>query len=115
MIAKDSNSLSGIYAIISIGLIKYEQGDKETAIKQWQQAMKIDNKSAESILALAVALYGKGEEKQAYQLAKTALKLDKNFADTNFMKENVWGEKMIADTQKLLSTPQMKAFLSQLR
>ena len=115
VIAKDSNSLSGIYAIISIGLIKYEQGDKETAIKQWQQAMKIDNKSAESILALAVALYGKGEEKQAYQLAKTALKLDKNFADTNFMKENVWGEKMIADTQKLLSTPQMKAFLSQLR
>ncbi|MBD2140777.1 tetratricopeptide repeat protein [Anabaena sp. FACHB-1250] len=111
-VAKDANSLA---AVNNIGLIKYEQGDKETAIKQWQKAMKIDNKSAEPILALAVALYGKGEEQQAYQLALTALKLDKNFADVNFLKKNLWGDKIIADTQKLLSTPKMKTLLSQLR
>ena len=100
-VAKNANSS---VAINNIGLIKYEQGDRETAIKQWQQAIKINNKSAESILALAVALYGKGEEQQAYQLAETALKLDKNFADVNFLKKNLWGDKIIADTQKLLST-----------
>ena len=85
-------------------MIKYEQGDKETAIKQWQKAMKIDNKSAEPILALAVALYTKGEEEEAYQLALTALKLDKNFADVNFLKKNLWGDKIIRDAKKLLST-----------
>jgi tetratricopeptide (TPR) repeat protein/S1-C subfamily serine protease len=111
-VAKNANSLA---AVNNIGLIKYEQGDKETAIKQWQQAIKINNQRAEPMLALAVALYGKGEEQQAYQLAETALKLDKNFADVNFLKKNVWGDKIIADTQKLLSTPKMKTLLSQLR
>lgn len=111
-VAKDANSLA---AVNNIGLIKYEQGDKATAIKQWQKAMKIDNKSAEPILALAVALYTTGEEEEAYQLAVTALKLDKNFADVNFLKKNLWGDKIIADTQKLLSTPKMKTLLSQLR
>jgi tetratricopeptide (TPR) repeat protein len=100
-VAKNANSL---VAINNIGLIKYEQGDKKTAIKQWQQAMKINNQLAEPILALAVALYTKGEKEQAYQLATTALKLDKNFADVNVLKKNVWGDKIIADTQKLLST-----------
>ncbi|MDM3860234.1 MAG: tetratricopeptide repeat protein [Aphanizomenon gracile PMC644.10] len=100
-VAKDANSLA---AVNNIGFIKYEQGDKETAIKQWQKAMKIDNKSAEPILALAVALYTKGEEEEAYQLALTALKLDKNFADVNFLKKNLWGDKIIRDAKKLLST-----------
>jgi len=111
-IAKDANSFT---AIANIGLIKYEQGDIDTAIKQWQQAMKINNQFAEPMLALAVALYSKGEQQQAYQLAETALKSDKNLADTNFLKKNLWGNKIIADTQKLLSTPQMKTLLSQLR
>ena len=100
-VAEDANSLA---AVNNIGFIKYEQGDKETAIKQWQKAMKIDNKSAEPILALAVALYTKGEEEEAYQLALTALKLDKNFADVNFLKKNLWGDKIIRDAKKLLST-----------
>ncbi|MBD2690742.1 tetratricopeptide repeat protein [Anabaena catenula] len=111
-VAKDANSLA---AVNNIGFIKYEKGDIETAIKQWQQAFKINNKVAEPMLALAVALYGKGEQQQAYQLAETALKLDKNFADVNFMKKNLWGDKIISDAQKMLSTPQMKTLLSQLR
>ena len=111
-IAKDTNKFE---VIANIGLIKYEQGDINTAIKQWQQAMKINNQVPEVMLALAVALYSKGEQQQAYQLAETALKLDKNLADTNILKKSLWGNKMIADTQKLLSTPKMKTLLSQLR
>jgi hypothetical protein len=77
--------------------------------------MKINNQVPEFMLALAVALYNKGEQQQAYQLAETALKSDKNLADTNILKKSLWGNKMIADTQKLLSTPKMKTLLSQLR
>jgi hypothetical protein len=62
-----------------------------------------------------VALYGQGEKPQAYELAETALKLNKNFADFHFMKKHFWGESIINDAQKFLSTPQMKNLLSQLR
>ncbi|MBD2629568.1 tetratricopeptide repeat protein [Trichormus variabilis] len=111
-VAQDVNHLA---AINNIGFIKYEQGDIETAIKQWQQAIKINNQSAEATLALAVALYVKGEQQQAYKLAETALKLDKNFADFHCMRKNLWGQSIITDAQKLLSTPQIKTLLSQLR
>ncbi|TAF11291.1 MAG: tetratricopeptide repeat protein [Nostocales cyanobacterium] len=111
-VAQDVNNLT---AINNIGFIKYEQGDKETAIQQWKQAIKINNQSAEATLALAVALYGKGEEKQAYQLAETALNLDKNFANFHCMKKKLWGQSIITDAQKFLSTPKMKSLLSQLR
>ncbi|MFN7416306.1 MAG: tetratricopeptide repeat-containing serine protease family protein [Dolichospermum sp.] len=100
-VAKNANSFA---AINNIGLIKYEQGDKDTAIKQWRQAITINNQLAEPILALAVALYTKGEKQQAYQLAATALKLDKTFADVNVLKKNLWGDKIIRDAKKLLST-----------
>jgi tetratricopeptide (TPR) repeat protein len=110
-----TTDINHLAAINNIGFIKYEQGDKETAIQQWQQAIKINNQSAEPILALAVALYAKGEKQQAYQLAETALRLDKKFADFHCMKKHFWGQSMITDAQKFLSTPQMKALLSQLR
>ena len=100
-VAKNANSFA---AINNIGFIKYEQGDKDTAIKQWRQAITINNQLAEPILALAVALYTKGEKQQAYQLAATALKLDKTFADINVLKKNLWGDKIIRDAKKLLST-----------
>ncbi|MBD2295795.1 tetratricopeptide repeat protein [Anabaena sphaerica FACHB-251] len=111
-VAKEVNHLA---AINNIGFIKYEQGDKEAAIQQWQQAVKINNQSAEATLALAVALYSQGEQKQAYYLAETALKLDKNFAEFHWMKKNLWGQSMITDAQKFLSTPPMRTLLSQLR
>jgi tetratricopeptide (TPR) repeat protein len=111
-VAQDVNHLA---AINNIAFIKYEQGDKETAIKQWQQAIKINNQSAEATLALAVALYIKGEQQQAYKLAETALKLDKNFADFHCMRKNLWGQSIITDAQKLLSTPKIKTLLLELR
>ncbi len=110
-LAKD---IKNVAAINNIGFIKYEQGDKETAIRQWKQAININNQCAEPTLALAVALYEKGEKQQAYQLAETALKLDKNFANFHWMKKHFWGETIITDAQKFLATPQMKIVLSQL-
>ncbi|NET00089.1 MAG: tetratricopeptide repeat protein [Sphaerospermopsis sp. SIO1G1] len=110
-VAIDVNHLA---AINNIGFIKYEQGDKKTAIKQWQQAVEIDDQFAEPTLALAVALYFQGEKQTAYQLAETALKLDKSIADFYAMKKNFWGQCMITDAQKFLSTPHMKVLLSQI-
>jgi tetratricopeptide (TPR) repeat protein len=110
-VAIDINSVA---AINNIGFIKYEQGDKLTAIKQWQKAIEINHKSAEPTLALAVALYFQGETQTAYKLAEIALRLDRSFANFNRMKKNFWGQSMITDAQKFLSTPKMKVLLSQL-
>jgi len=49
-------------AINNIGLIKYEQGDVEAALK-WQAALAIDKQAAEP--QMAVALYTKGDRKQS--------------------------------------------------
>lgn len=106
--------VSSIVAISNIGFIKYEQGDKVTAIKQWQKAIEMNHKSAEPTLALAVALYFQGEQQKAYHLAEIALKLDKKFADFYCMKKHFWGQTMITDAQRFLSTPPMRFLLSQL-
>ena len=45
-------------------------------------------------------------------MVETALKLDEQFADLEHLKKNLWGERLLADAQKLLSTPTIKAFLS---
>ena len=83
-------------AIANIGAIKYEQGEIETAIKQWQKSLAINNKSAYVNLALAVALYSKGEQEQAYKLAETALKIDNKIADVKVLKKNLWGERLMS-------------------
>lgn len=98
-------------AIVNIGLIGYEKGFIDQAIKQWQQAVNINN-SAEAQLALAVALYVKGEQEEAFEMAETALKLDQEFANLKYLQENLWARRLLTDAAKLLSTPRIKDFLS---
>jgi tetratricopeptide (TPR) repeat protein len=100
-------------AINNIGLIDYEQGRVDAAIQRWQASADIDNKAAEPRLAIAVALYSKGDREKGLTLGETAIKLDSRYADLKFLKENLWGERLLADTQKFLETPQMKATIAQ--
>ena len=99
-------------SITNIGLIKYEQGEIARARKQFDLALSKDNQSAEVKLALAVTLFTQGEIQSALSLAEAAIKLDKNVADIDFLKENLWGETLISDTKKILATPKIQALLS---
>ncbi|MBD2563125.1 MULTISPECIES: serine protease [Nostoc] len=101
-----------IAAVNNLGLIKYELQDIEGAIRQFQASIKIDSKSAEPQLALATALYVKGDREQALELAQAALRLDKRFADLDVLKKNLWGDRILADVQKLLQNPQIRALPS---
>jgi hypothetical protein len=47
-------------------------------------------------------LQAKGNIAKAEELAKAALALDPKFADPAFLRENLWGDKLIADAQTLL-------------
>ena len=87
-------------------------GELNKAMQDWQQSISIDSKFAESKLALAVALFTQGKQAQAYVTAEGAIGLDRNFAKIEYVKEQNWGEKLLADTQKLMATPNMKTFMS---
>lgn len=100
-------------AINNIGLIKYEQGDVAGAIQQWQSAVTIEKQAAEPLLALAVALYNKGERQKGLAMGETALRIDDRYADIDFLKENLWGDRLLADTKKFLELPRIQAALQQ--
>ncbi|WP_235115361.1 serine protease [Desmonostoc muscorum] len=106
-LAKDGKFIA---AIINIGYIKYENRDIEGAIGQWQKAVQINSSVAEPQMALAVALYAKGEQQKALNMAQAALHLDKTFADVEVLKENLWGTRLVAEAQKLFSHPSIQAW-----
>jgi hypothetical protein len=78
---------------------------------QWNKAVAIDSKLAEPQFALAVALFTQGEQEKGLAMAEAALKLDKQFGDTAYLKKNAWGDKLVADAQKLLASPRVQAVL----
>jgi tetratricopeptide (TPR) repeat protein len=100
-------------AINNIGLIKYEQGDVDEAIKQWQAALAIEKQAAEPQMAMAVALYSQGKQEQAFKMGETALRSDGRYGDLDFLKLNLWGNRLLGDTKKFLETPRMQAALQQ--
>lgn len=99
-------------AINNIGLVRYEQGKREDAIAAWKQALSYNEKAAEPQLALAVALYAKGERKQSLRLAEAALKSDGQYGDVEYLRDQLWGDRLVKDTEIFLATPQMKSVLA---
>ncbi|MEB3886177.1 tetratricopeptide repeat protein [Lyngbya sp. CCY1209] len=101
-------------AINNIGLVEYELGETESAVRRWREAIAIDEAAAEPMLAIAVALHRRGEAEKALELGQTALQLDIRYADVEFLRENLWGDRLIRDTQAFLSTPQMRETITAL-
>lgn len=98
-------------AINNIGLIEYEQGDVEAALKQWQSALAIEKQAAEPLLAMAVALYSRGQQERALKMGEAALRIDSRYGDLDFLKQNLWGDRLLADTMKFLAHPRIQAAL----
>jgi tetratricopeptide (TPR) repeat protein len=99
-------------AINNIGLIEYERGNVTAALRHWQDASKLDEKAAEPRLAAAIALYSKGEKDKALSLGETALQIDRRYGDLKFLKENLWGAKLLQDAKLFLETPRIQATLA---
>lgn len=117
-IQKEGAAWKSIQANIRVSLKEsgfplYERGDLKGAIEGWQADVARDNKAAEPLLALAVALYAKQEREQALSKAKQAFIIDKRYADLAYLKENKWGERLLADAKKLLASPEIQRFLAE--
>ncbi len=103
-------------ALNNIGLVRYEEGKTDEAIQLWRQAVAIKPKeTTESQLAIAVALYRKGNRTEAFTLGEAALKSDSSYSEIKFLKDNLWGEKLLADTQKFFAVPRMQATIAQVQ
>ena len=99
-------------AINNVGLVEYEQGKTENAIAKWQTALEIDGEQAEPKLALAVAMYARGEKQKGIELAASALETDARYGDIQFLKDNLWGDRLIEHTEALLAIPQLQAIVT---
>jgi len=98
-------------AINNVGLVKYERGDIEGAIERWETALKIDKEQPEPELALAVAFFTKGQRQKAIELGKAALGRDARYGDLEFLRENLWGDRLMADTKVFFAIPQINALI----
>jgi tetratricopeptide (TPR) repeat protein len=101
------------YPLNNMGLIRYETGDINGAIKLWKSVLAIAEKEEEPSLALATALYRKGDRAEALSLGETAIRGDRRYSDPKFLKDNLWGDRLIADSQKLIKEPSIQEILTQ--
>lgn len=100
------------FAINNIGLVLYEQKDTKGAIEYWERSVEMtDRQEAEPLLALAVARFHQGDREDGLTQGARALTINDAYSDLEFLKENLWGERLLADTEEFLSQPQMRALI----
>lgn len=94
-------------AVNNMGLVRYEMGDVEEAIRLWEKAVDIEA-APEPQLALAIALYVRGQQDRGLALGETALELDSRYAQLDFLEANLWGEKLLADAATFMQIPRIQ-------
>ena len=101
------------FAVNNIGLVLYEQKDVEGAIDAWERSIDMtDRQEAEPLLALAVARFHEGDREDALTQGTRALIINDAYSDLEFLRENLWGERLLADTEEFLNQPQIRSLFS---
>ena len=93
-------------AINNQGLAFFENDNINQSIKYFEKAISIEE-NAEPLLGLA-SCYRTKDIKLALKLAKKALIKDHNYVNYDYRKEQLWGEKIQAETEILLQNNQLK-------
>jgi tetratricopeptide (TPR) repeat protein len=98
-------------AINNQGLVLFERGQDQEAVKLWRKVLTIKPSVAESSLALAAALHSAqpASKEEAIRLAESALADDPNYVKDEYQKEQLWGPRLREATRKLLAEPSLKA------
>ncbi len=101
----------------NIGLVEYERGNVDIAIKKWEETITLgetaEDKIAESRLALGTAFYARGDRAKGLKIAEEALKIDVRYGKAEFLKENLWGDKLLSDAKAVLESPNLKTLIDQ--
>ena len=88
------------------GLIFFELNNIPRAIENFKQAIEIEN-NAEPLLALAVSIQD-DDFTESILLAKKALSKNPNYVDNEYRKEQLWGQKLQKQTNKLFASRELK-------
>lgn len=102
------------FAVNNIGLVLYEQKDTQRAIEYWERSVEMTNRQeAEPLLALAVARFHQGNREDALTQGTRALIINDAYGDLEFLRENLWGERLLADTEEFLNQPQIRSLFDE--
>ncbi|PSR15499.1 cytochrome c biogenesis factor [filamentous cyanobacterium CCP3] len=113
-------------SVNNIGLVLYEQGDAQKAVEYWQSSLDLAANEPEPKLAIAVALHAQencgvpvvratnAACQEAVRLGTEALEQDSRYADLEFLRTNLWGDKLIDSTTAFFALPDIKTLLSEL-
>lgn len=113
-------------SVNNIGLVIYEQGDSQKAVEYWKSSLALAANEPEPKLAIAVALYTQencavpvvrastSACQEAVQLGTEALEQDSRYADLDFLRTNLWGDKLIESTSAFFEVPDIKGLISEL-
>ena len=93
-------------AINNKGLAYFEKDNKDLSIKFFEKAISIEE-NAEPLLGLASCVRMK-DIKLAVELTKKALAKNPNYVDSDYRKEQLWGEKLQTSTEFLLQNEQLQ-------
>jgi tetratricopeptide (TPR) repeat protein len=97
-------------AINNQGLVLFERGQDQEAMKLWRKVLTIKPSVAESSLALAAALNSTqpASKEESIRLAESALADDPNYVKEEYQKEQLWGPRLREATRMLLAQPSLK-------
>ncbi|MBE9155866.1 tetratricopeptide repeat protein [Nodosilinea sp. LEGE 06152] len=113
-------------SVNNIGLVFYEQGDAQKAVEYWRSSLELAANEPEPKLAIAVALHAQencgvpvvratsAACQEAVRLGTEALEQDSRYADLEFLRTNLWGDKLIDSTTAFFEIPDIKTLLSEL-
>ena len=128
-----------LFALNNLGYTAYEQQQLAKAIEYWEKSLQLDsqkngiilvlnsfgsmsyeyhqksqssNLETEAItLALAVATYKKGGTEKAVEIATQVLSANKQWSNLDFLREQLWGDKLIEDAQLLFNDERLKQLI----
>ncbi|WOD39486.1 tetratricopeptide repeat protein [Nodosilinea sp. E11] len=113
-------------SVNNIGLVFYEQGDAQKAVEYWRASLELAANEPEPKLAIAVALHAQencgvplvrastAACQEALRLGVEALEQDSRYADLDFLRLNLWGDRLIDSTNQFFAAPDIKTLLSEL-
>ena len=96
-------------AINNQGLVLYEAEQPEAAMEHWRRAIAINDQVAEPELALAAALYNRGDRQEStIGMAVRALDREPDYVEEDFQESQLWGEKLRAATRELFTDARLQ-------
>jgi tetratricopeptide (TPR) repeat protein len=113
-------------SVNNIGLVLYEQGQADQAVAKWEEALALaGGEEPEPKLAIAAVRYaqgncravanaGSGLCQQALSMGMAALEQDSRYADADFLRQNLWGSRLMETTEQFFDVPAVRSLIAEL-